>query len=341
VFHRRPGGATVDGPSVSIVVHRPPNRVDTYRQELLSDEPDLKITLQELAAGIIPLSVGNGILLGPGSQLLWFTFPGAHSEVGAFYDAEGQRLGCYGNLILPTEFDGATWHVRDLFLDVWLPSGGSPQLLDEADFDEARARGWITAEEASRARAEASRITDLAAVGAWPPKPVRRWTLDLVPSLRLRRDHPGTYWAALVSGRLIGWGLYVFGLASATSVAFAAFTDAFVTSGRAQSVWVGTLVFEALLLLPFALGGLLPATRWPRPALTDERTLFIGTLATGLAVLGLNDLGRWSDLLAGVYGSLVVFLGIFAVCRAFFDRTFPTFAAAGLIVAVAALVILL
>ncbi len=69
--------------------------------------------------------------------------------------------------------------------------------------------------------------------------------------------------------------------------------------------------------------------------------MFIGTLATGLAVLALNDLGRWSDLLAGVYASLAAFLGIFAVCRAFFDRTFPTFAVAGLVVAAAALVILL
>ncbi len=279
--------------------------------------------------------------MGPGSRLLWFTFPGAHSEVGAFYDDAGQRLGYYGNLIVPTKFDGTTWRIRDLFLDVWVPSGGRPRLLDEGEFEEAQARGWITPEEAGRARTEGAAITKLAERGAWPPKPVRRWTLELVPALRLRRDHPGTYWAALASGRLIGWGLYVFGLASATSIAFAAFTDAFVISGRAQTVWIGTIVLEAIVLLPLALGGLLPATRWPHPALTDERTLFIGTLAAGLAVLVLNDLGRWSDLLVGVYGSLAMFLGIFAVCRGWFDRTFPTFAAAGLVVAAVALVILL
>ena len=96
-----------------------------------------------------------------------------------------------------------------------------------------------------------------------------------------------------------------------------------------------------VVLLPAALGGRLPATFWPRPPLVDERSLFIATLASGLAVLALNARASWAGALLPVYGTLGLFSAIFAFCRVKYDRAVPVFAIAGLLVTLAALVVLL
>jgi len=328
-------------PEVEIVYLRPPDDVEVYHQELLFDGRDTKITLQVRPAEAGETEFAEGVRLVPGSILLWYSSPAQHCEVGAFHDPAGTLLGYYGNIIEPSQLDGSTWRIKDMFLDVWKPVAGQPQVLDTAEFEHAVQMGWLTAEEASRARSESSAIVQQILRRRWPPRPVRRWALSDVPVLRLRRDAPGTYYAALVSGRLIAFGLYWFGAAAATSIGFAAFTNAFVAAGVAQQAWLTTLVVEGLILLPLAFGGRLPATRWPEPALTDERTLFIGALAAGLALLAMNEADGLRPLLAGLYATLTIFLAIFAFSRAYFDRTFPVFAAAGLVVSLLALFILL
>ena len=91
----------------------------------------------------------------------------------------------------------------------------------------------------------------------------------------------------------------------------------------------------------FALAGRLPATRRPLPeeALT-ERLLFIGTLVSGAAVLLYPDSRLWKAALTGLYVTLGVFLAIFAVSRARFDRRFPVLAVTGLVVCLVAILLL-
>lgn len=328
---------------MEIIYERPPRDIRRYRQELLLDGEELKATLLIRPEGAAPMEVGEEARLPGGSALLWFTFPGRWYEVGAFHGPSGELAGYYTNLVRPPDFQDSTWRVRDLFLDIWLPRGGPPLVLDREEFERARREGWLEVEEAERARAECERIRERAARGDWPPRAVRRWPLEAVPALRLRRDAPGTYWASLVSGRIIAWGLYLLGTVPVTTLAFAVLTDAFEGSGRDQMAWLLTLAGEALVLLPLTLAGRLPATRFPRPgeSLTDERTLFIAALAVGLAVLILHDSEDWRPLLAGLYSTLSLFLAIFALCRGWFDRRFPAVAVAGLLVCGLALVVLL
>lgn len=328
-------------PEIEIVYLRPPDGVERYRQELLLDRPELKITLQVRPPDAGSTEFADGFHLVPGSILLWYAFPASSREVGAFHNPTGTLLGYYGNIVAPHDYQRRTWHLKDLFLDVWMPVDGEARPLDREELEAAARMGWIGPEEAELARSECEAILAEASAGDWPPRAVRRWPLELVPALRLRRDEPGTYYAALVSGRLIAYGLYLFGIASVTSIGFAALTDAFVVAGAAQRAWIATIAAEGLALLPLTFGGRLPATRWPEPALTDERTLFIGTLAAGLAVLLMNDAAGWRPLLAGLYGALAVFLSIFGASRAYFDRRFPTFAVAGLAVSAVALLVLL
>ena len=104
---------------------------------------------------------------------------------------------------------------------------------------------------------------------------------------------------------------------------------------------MAAIAAEAVALLPLALAGRLPATRWPRPAPTDERTFFLGTVAAGVGVLLVQDSDVWRELLAGLYATLGLFLLLFAICRAIFERRLPLLAATGLLLSGLALVVLL
>lgn len=274
-------------------------------------------------------------------MLVWYLFPGRPFEIGAFYHRRGAFLGHYVNLIRPHALEGDVWVLEDRYLDVWIPADGDPAVLDREELAEAVRSGEVPPAEADELRSRAGDFVARVRDGDWPPADLRRWPADLAPALRLRRDAPGLFHAARLSGRIIAYGLYFMGVVSAISIGFAAFTDAFVARGAAQEAWKATIGVAALILLPLALGGRLPATYWPRPALTDERSLFVATLASGLAVLVLNERAEWSEVLLPVYGTLGGFSAIFAACRAWFDRQVPVFALAGVAVTLLALWMLL
>lgn len=315
-----------------------------FSQELLHDGAACKISLLVLDEGADPLPIGD-TEVPPGGAVMWFMFPGRSYEVGSVYDETGRFLGHYTNFVQPPRPETAVWHLTDLFLDVWQEPGRPPHLLDEDDLAEAAEQGWVSTEDFARTRAEAAAVLRAARADHWPPGVVLRNPLDAVPSLRFRRDAPGTFFANLVIGRLIAFGIYALGAISVTSILFAAFTDALqpgvgATAGRIA--WLILIALQLVLLLGFALAGKLPATRRTRPeeALT-EKLLFLGTVVSGAAVMLYPDGRLWQGALTGLYATLAVFLSIFAVSRALFDRRFPWLAVTGLAVCVLALLVLL
>lgn len=331
-------------PTVAIVYRRPPDHVQHFSQELLHDGAACKISLLVLDPDDPALPVGE-TEVPPGGAILWFMFPGRSYEVGSVYDEHANFLGYYTNFVQPPRPETAVWHLTDLFLDVWQAPDGPPRLLDEDELTEAAKRGWVGSEDVARTRAEAAAVLRAARADRWPPVVVSRNPLEAVSSLRFRRDTPGTFFANLVVGRLIAFGIYSLGAISVTSIAFSAFTDALtpgggLTAGRIG--WFGLIGVQLVVLLVLALAGKLPATQRPRPeeALT-ERLLFFGTLVSGAAVLLYPDTQLWKGALTGLYATMALFLSIFAVSRAVFDRRFPVLAVSGLAVCVVALLVLL
>lgn len=325
-----------------MLVRRPPDRRRRHVQELLLDDEELKVTLQRRPRTAEPRTVADGVVLEPGAPVLWFTFPGRPWEVAAFHDRSGRLLGHYTNLIRPPELGPDRWRIDDLFLDLWQPGEGEARLLDADELAEARERGWIEPGEADRVEELGRELLERARAGDWPPAPVRRWTLETVPTLRLRRDEPGAYRANLVVGRIVAFGIYFLGAASATSAGFALLTDAFRAPGAARQAWAAALALEAAGLLPVALAGRLPATRRVRPQeALSESTLFLGAAATTGAVLVAHDSSLWRSMLTAVYLALGGFLGVFAVCRIWFERRVPALALAGLALCLATLAVLL
>lgn len=165
-------------PQVRISYRRPPNRVQIFEQWLVHDGDDVKVTLAESLPYQPPMRIEGQVVLELGSDVVWFTFPGAWHDIGRFHRADGTFTGLYANVLTPPVLDGTEWETTDLFLDVWLPPAGDPLLLDEEELDEALGREWLDGALADRARQEGRRLMDEARTGAWPPPSVHEWTLE-------------------------------------------------------------------------------------------------------------------------------------------------------------------
>ncbi len=168
-----------DPPLVDIHYLRPPDREQIFTQHLIWDEPDVKITLSTDLTFDPPLRIDDEVVLETGSQVIWFTFPGAWHDVGLFHRANGAFSGTYANILTPCVFEaGGIWRTTDLFLDVWTDPAGRVQVLDEDELAEAEERGWVTGETAGRAREEAQTLKQQAEAGSWPPPVVGEWSLS-------------------------------------------------------------------------------------------------------------------------------------------------------------------
>lgn len=162
---------------MEIRYRRPPDREHTFTQHLVAETAEAFITLLEAAEIEEPKRLTGETILEPGSPIVWFTFPGVWHDVGRFHLADGTFTGFYANVLTPVEMHGRGWMTTDLFLDVWRGAGGVVELLDEEEFDDAVARGWLDPETAQRARVEAERLLASARRRSWPPPLVHEWDL--------------------------------------------------------------------------------------------------------------------------------------------------------------------
>jgi Protein of unknown function (DUF402) len=112
-----------------------------------------------------------------GRPQLRVTRPGGAFSVFLFAD------GWYVNLEQPQQATALGFDYEDELLDVWVPFGGKPELLDEDELDEAVQRGFISPERAAEIHAKAERII---AEPPWPTgwedwQPEAGWELPQLP----------------------------------------------------------------------------------------------------------------------------------------------------------------
>ncbi len=164
---------------IRLEYHRPPDRTDIFEQHLVSVESGCHVTLLDAARIRGPMDVAGRTILEDGAPIVWFTFVDAWHDIGRFHTADGGFTGYYANAIRPVTFhDSSTWECTDLYLDVWFGADGQPRVLDEDEFENALAQGWISAEDGDRARMEVDQILAGAAAGVWPPQVCRTWTIE-------------------------------------------------------------------------------------------------------------------------------------------------------------------
>lgn len=163
---------------VAIYYRRLPNRLQVFRQLVVEDAGDYVVTYLPSAELPKPVKAGERTILEPGAPVVWITYRGRWHDVGRFHLADGTFTGVYANVLTPVEMSGARWDTTDLCLDVWLGADGDARVLDEDELVAAEAAGWVDAETAARARAEAAALLEGARRGEWPPREVNEWTLE-------------------------------------------------------------------------------------------------------------------------------------------------------------------
>lgn len=171
-------------PQIEIRYRRPPDRLDVFVQDLVVDQPDLKITLHDPSPLTSPLTVRDRVVSEPGAPIVWYVFPGAWYDIGGFYLMDGTFTGYYVNLITPPDLGERTWTLHDLCLDLWIDPSGDFVVLDQDEFDRAVDNDWIEAAVAERARCQLDQLSLQVAAGRFPPPVMRRYTLNVVRSLR-------------------------------------------------------------------------------------------------------------------------------------------------------------
>ena len=166
---------------VRLHYRRPPDRTDLFIQDLLFEGDDVLITYLPATPLKRPLEVNGAIILEPGAPAVWFTFPGLMHDIGRFHLCDGTFTGLYSNIMEPVELHSRLeWSATDLFLDVWVPEGGEPQLLDMDELEHAERSGWVTADVGRAARAEADGLLERCVAGSWPPEIVNEWPISRV-----------------------------------------------------------------------------------------------------------------------------------------------------------------
>jgi len=102
-----------------------------------------------------------------------------------FQHEDGTLRGWYVNLERPQWRTPRGFDYEDELLDVWVPVGGRPELLDEDELEESVARGFVSPERAAEIRANAERVL------AEPPWPTgwEDWTPE--PGWQLPELPPG------------------------------------------------------------------------------------------------------------------------------------------------------
>ena len=163
----------------TITIHygRLPDRISVFEQLIVEETEECIVTLIEHSQIARPVLAGGEVILEPGGPAVWFTYPGRWHDIGAFYLLDGTFTGWYANILTPVEIAGDRWETMDLCIDVWMAADGRVMLLDEDEFDEAIAAGWMDEATARAAREEAERLAAEARAGRWPSAHVRSWDL--------------------------------------------------------------------------------------------------------------------------------------------------------------------
>lgn len=167
-------------PVFTLVYQRPPSRISRLPTRVLSISRSTVIWLNDLAPKE-PLRFDGAVVLDRGYWAVWFIGNGASYDLGKVYSNDGRHTGYYVDVLEPVRWQGddsATLEpLTDLFLDLWVAPDGRWQVLDEPEFLEAEAKGWITPAQAAHARCTLAHLVELAQAGTLVPAEARAFEL--------------------------------------------------------------------------------------------------------------------------------------------------------------------
>src|SRR2546425_7992393 len=148
--------------------------------DLLSATDDTIVVALETSPSK-PVEYGGEIVMGAGYWSVWFLFRDHTSDVGRIYRPEGTWTGYYADVLEPVRWRGSDpmtlEPIVDLFLDLWIAPDGRFEVLDEDEFEEAVARGFLTEQQTGHARSVLQGLIEATERGDFPPAMVKEFRL--------------------------------------------------------------------------------------------------------------------------------------------------------------------
>ena len=166
--------------SKPFVIHyfRPPDRKLDIEADLLYQDDEVIVTSHILKGASEPIVIEGKTVIDNGYRAVFAEYRKQWFDVAKIFRPAGSEgfTGYYADINTPSEERPDGYWTKDLFLDLWIaPDRSSITVLDEDEFTEAVVKGWITEEEAGRARAELRRLIKLFNQGQFPPELLERF----------------------------------------------------------------------------------------------------------------------------------------------------------------------
>lgn len=156
---------------LKVYYRRGPGQATVYEHELIHDDGELIVSCAPFRPSA-SLRAQVPQLADREYRAIWSVALGEWHDLGKVYDLAGELVGYYCDIICPPRRTAMGLEIDDLFLDLWVSPDGRYLILDEEEFSEALARGWLDASTAARAREELDKLVALAESGRFPPAKV-------------------------------------------------------------------------------------------------------------------------------------------------------------------------
>ena len=164
---------------------RPPGRRVSMHTDLLHATDGMIVVAHELAPSK-PVEYFGEIVMDAGYRAVWFLFKDKPFDVGRIYRPDGAWTGYYADVLEPVRWRGSDpmtlEPIVDLFLDLWIAPDGRFEVLDEDEFEEAVASGFLTEQQTGHARSVLQGLIEATERGDFPPAVVKEFRLRNTPS---------------------------------------------------------------------------------------------------------------------------------------------------------------
>lgn len=168
------------GRELSFQFIRPPDHRYTFHSTLLEAD-DRHIVVTHRAYPSKPLYYRDQEVMAAGYDVIWFLFKDEPFDVGRFYRPDGTWTGYYVDILEPVRWQGTNADtlqpIVDLFLDLWIAPDGEHMVLDEDEFEDAKAKGYLSGDQVAHAQETLQRLVASVMQNTFPQDVVKNFRL--------------------------------------------------------------------------------------------------------------------------------------------------------------------
>jgi len=152
---------------------RTPDSLILFPVVLLLEDAEGVVTLNILDP-TEPIIVNGLTVVDKGHLGVWYVSSSEWHDVGAVYNPEKAFMGYYSDIATPIKRLSNGYAMTDLFLDLWVSPDGKHTVLDQDQFDNAVAKGWLNTNQIKRAKTELANLIKAVKSKRFPSEEIKK-----------------------------------------------------------------------------------------------------------------------------------------------------------------------